>query len=79
VIGNRVAAAGQTVIDGYAQVLQPTAFSFDLVVLLPRGQAITAELNPDSIVGLGLPPRLESSDPQKGGLGWYVVWMGVEG
>jgi hypothetical protein len=85
VVGNRVTTSGQgdgqrqVVIDGYAQVLHPTAFSFDLVVLLPRGQAITADLNPDSVVNLNLPPRLESSDPQKGGLGWHVVWMGIEG
>ncbi len=79
VIGDRVIPNAEAVIDGYAQVVQPTAFSFDLVVLLPRGRLSNAGLNPDSLINAELPPRLQSADRTKDGLGWYVVWMGIEG
>lgn len=79
VIGTRVLLENEAVIDGYAQIISTSAFSFDLVVLLPQGQMLNATLNPASLINLQLPPRLESSDPGKGGLGWHVVWMGIEG
>jgi hypothetical protein len=79
VIGARLMPDSEIVIDGYAQVTSPSAFSFDLVVLLPQGQLTGAILNPASMINDELPPLLELADPQKGGFGWYVVWMGVEG
>jgi hypothetical protein len=79
VIGQRVVPDSEMVIDGYAQVVAASPFSFDLVVLLPQGQIVSSVLNPPHLINLELPPRLESSDPEEGGLGWYVVWMGVEG
>lgn len=79
VVGARVVPDSEIVIDGYAQVAAPGPFSFDLIVLLPQGSFAGAILNPDSMINAQLPARLRSTDPNDGGLGWYVVWMGVEG
>jgi len=79
VIGQRLLPDSEMVIDGYAQVVTAGAFSFELVVLLPQGQMLNAVLNPPHLLDVNLPARLESNDPEEGGLGWYVVWMGVEG
>ncbi len=79
VVGQRVVPDSELVFDGYAQVVSPGPFSFDMVVLLPEGSLPGASLNPASMINEELPPQLSSTDPDEGGLGWYVVWMGVEG
>jgi hypothetical protein len=79
VIGERLVPDSEIVFDGYAQVVAAGPHSFDLVVFLPQGQFAGAVLNPAGFINAELPPRLESNDPDKDGLGWYVIWMGVEG
>lgn len=80
VIGERILPDSEIVIDGYAQIAAATAFSFDLVVLLPQGELSGgAILNPAFAINTELPPQLRSNDADEGGVGWYVVWMGVEG
>ncbi len=78
VVGERVFNA-DIVIDGFAQVIQPTAAGFDLAVLLPQAPLASSLLNPEFFINDELPSRLQGADPEKEQLGWYVVWMGVEG
>ena len=79
VVGARVMPASEIVIDGYAQVTNHGPFEFELVVLLPQGQLLGGILNPAFEMNAELPPKLQSTDPAKSGMGWHVVWMGVEG
>jgi hypothetical protein len=68
------------VIDGYLQISQPAAASFDLIMFLPIG---SMGVNADFPVILNPPPvltpefLLRLQDPND--LGWSVVWLGVEG
>ena len=63
------------VVDGYAQVIAPTAVSFELVVTLPQGLVVSDDfLNPPGIV-----LTQDFMDRLRDELGWSVVWMGVEG
>jgi len=83
VMGSRVVAdqsgAPQFVFDGYAQVAGATAMGFELRVILPEGQfpfsgQDTVPLNPRSELQKdGFTTLLEQQ------LGWFVVWLGVEG
>lgn len=68
----------QFVIDGYTQVLNASAGSFDLVMTLPPGLIGDTLLNPPEALNEELLARL-SHNTEEGDLGWYVVWMGVEG
>lgn len=61
------------VIDGYAQVTNASATGFELIVLLPQGRIGTLPLNPD------LDTTLVEQLNNKAALGWFVVWMGIEG
>ena len=79
VIGERVVPNTDFVVDGYAQVNAPTPFAFELIVLLPEARIGNFVLNDREFIINQLVPRIESTDPEKGGLGWYVVWMGLEG
>lgn len=79
VIGERVVPNTDFVLDGYAQVSQPTPFGFELIVLLPQSRLGGFVLNDFEFVFNQAITRVESTDVQKGGLGWYVVWMGLEG
>jgi hypothetical protein len=68
------------VIDGYSQVANPSASGFDLRVILPNNaRSGFWDLNPPEII---FQPefmnRLTSIEQDEGGLGWYVVWMGIE-
>ncbi|MBE2201165.1 MAG: hypothetical protein IAE79_21305 [Anaerolinea sp.] len=66
-------------VDGYAQISLPAAASFELIVLLPAGMAGPgAILNPPVIFSEDFMLRL-SQFSEPGDLGWYVVWMGIEG
>lgn len=82
VIGSRLALQtdnqAQIVVDGYTQVLNASAGSFDLVMTLPQGMIGSGWLNPPDILTPELLDRL-SNNSAAGDLGWYVVWMGVEG
>ncbi len=62
-----------SVFDGYAQVTNATATGFDLIVLLPVGRIGNFLLNP--VVNSVLLERLNNKEE----LGWFVVWMGIEG
>lgn len=66
------------VIDGYTQVVNASAGSFDLVMTLPQGMIGTGLLNPPDILTPDLLDRLSHHGDEED-LGWYVVWMGVEG
>jgi hypothetical protein len=67
----------QIVLDGYTQVLNAGAGSFDLVMILPQGIVSDTLLNPEQVLNDELMNRL--SNNEEGDLGWHVVWMGVEG
>ena len=74
VIGNRALSANGPVIDGFVSIVQPTATSFTLRLLLPRNLAMaTLKLNPDAIF---IPATLAVLQKT---LGWTVAWMGIEG
>lgn len=82
VIGSRVVGRLNNeidvVVDGYTQVVNASAGSFDLVMTLPQGMIGTGLLNPPDILTPDLLDRL-SHHADEEDLGWYVVWMGVEG
>lgn len=71
------------VLDGYAQVANASAFSFDLIVTMPTavwptgrnesGNLIDALMNPPGIFNDFLVQYLTDS------LQWHVVWVGTEG
>lgn len=63
------------VVDGYPQIVAPSAASFDLVVALPRGFAAQtgAIFNPAVVLTQDFMTRLQEE------LQWHVVWMGIEG
>lgn len=66
------------VVDGYAQIRQPTAANFELVTILPLGiitGSSTTVLNPPQVLTLDFLTRLREADQ----LGWHVAWMGLEG
>jgi hypothetical protein len=80
VVGKRVYAMasneGRGVVDGYTQIAQATAASFDLRMILPAGVITeSAILNPPEVLTPSFIGALQ--DPTK--LGWHVVWMGIEG
>jgi hypothetical protein len=68
------------VVDGYAQLTQVTAASFDLIVILPQGIIASTEnssvvLNPNLVLTEAFMNRLRDDKD----LAWTVVWMGIEG
>jgi hypothetical protein len=80
VVGKRLFAMptgeGHVVVDGYTQIAQATAASFDLRMILPVGVITeSAVLNPPATLTPDFIGDLQ--DPAK--LGWHVVWMGIEG
>ncbi len=80
VVGKRVLTLSgeerQTVVDGYAQVANSTAASFELRMILPAGIiGDGARLNPAIV----LTPQFVGEVQDSSKLGWYVVWMGIEG
>lgn len=68
----------EVVVDGYTQVLNASAGSFELVMTLPQGVMGDTLLNPPEALTEELLARL-SHNTEEGDLGWVVVWMGVEG
>jgi hypothetical protein len=68
------------VVDGYAQLTNGTAASFDLIVILPQGIIASTEnssvvLNPNLVLTEAFMNRLRDDKD----LAWTVVWMGIEG
>ena len=47
------------------------------MVLLTQGQFVGWHSQSVFEVNAELPPKLQSTDPAKSGMGWHVVWMGV--
>jgi hypothetical protein len=74
VIGERTftASSGATAaVDGFVDVTDASAASFDVRVLLPRGAA-GALLNPPEVFNSSFLERLRTE------LGWHVTWIGIE-
>lgn len=72
--GNRALSANGPIIDGFVSIVQPTATSFTLRLVLPRNLVVgNLALNPDTIFVPATLPVLQKS------LGWTVAWMGIEG
>lgn len=69
------------IVDGYVQIAQTTASSFEVRVILPTGTTAGSGaggipplvLNPDDVFNPGFMDHLRTT------LTWHVVWMGVEG
>jgi hypothetical protein len=84
VMGERIFAltvingSAQAVVEGYQQIAEPTASSFELRVLLPDGVMASSggsrlSLNPAEVLTDAFTGRLQVE------LDWHVVWMGIEG
>jgi hypothetical protein len=71
IVGRRWQDAEQSivVVDGCTSIRNATARSFDLAVVTPQGFTTPG--------GIPLNANLSADTPST--LGWYVVWMGVEG
>lgn len=71
VVGSRVVEGDPGfVLDGYVEVASASSTGFQLLMTLPRGDAL---VNPASVI---------DSDQLKdvpGDQGWYISWLGVEG
>jgi hypothetical protein len=67
----------QGIVDGYVQIAAPTAFGFELRLILPQGFVPAGEanvpLNPPAVLTEAFMGRLQTE------LQWHVVWMGIEG
>jgi hypothetical protein len=80
IVGDRVSEDG-TLVDGFAQVCNPTPTGFEMRVLMPRDLQVGASVLNQAIIFsllhlVGQPSELVRL---LGELKWQVVWMGIEG
>lgn len=79
VMGSRLVAAGDDpesvdyVVDGYAQVADPTSASFELLVILPSVPGHVRLNPPEKVLTKSIEGMLQNE------LEWCVVWVGIEG